>query len=87
MYCKEHPEPKLSLWLSVLVPILVDVSIFGVKTPCFFIWAGVFELRKTIAIKQKHGCRCMTDSVNEVMREEEVAKLDDDIVDVSEIIS
>ena len=29
----------------------------------------------------------MADSVNEVMREEEVAKLDDDIVDVSEIIS
>ena len=28
----------------------------------------------------------MADSVNEVMREEEVAKLDDDIVDVSEII-
>ena len=46
----------------------------------------MFELWKTIAIKEKHGCRCMPDSVNEVMREEEVAKLDDDIVDVSEII-
>ena len=37
-------------------------------------------------MEQKQGCRCMADSVDEVMREEEVAKLDDDIVVVSEII-
>ena len=47
----------------------------------------LFELWKTIAIEVKTRVPIMADSVDEAMREEEVAKLNDDIVDVSEIIS
>jgi len=46
----------------------------------------LFELWKTIAIEVKTRVPIMADSVDEAMQEEEVAKLNDDIVDVSEII-
>jgi len=86
MYYNEHPEPKLLLWLSVLVPILVDVVSLESRHSVSSFGPECLNYGRRSLLEQKQGCRCMADSVDEVMREEEVAKLDDDIVVVSEII-
>ena len=56
MYCKEHPEPKLLLWLSVLVPIwLMLVSLESTSRVSSFGPECLNYGRRSLLVKEKHG--------------------------------